>query len=167
MNTGMEKQKHLAHLSLRQVKYFSLLICKFVTGTFLTYSRKEMFNRLVTFIMLLIASANVTLAGGMACDMFDIEQTTSFASSDGDERISSISSPSHSLIASQHSRNDNCGDTSKHPQANFHHCHFGHCAIIVTFTKFSPHVSHSEYGFAPQNFALKSFIANLFRPPIA
>jgi len=121
-----------------------------------------MVRKLVTLLMLFIASANVTFAAGMACEPQELQSAAMCVSEEGPTLSSSDAS-----IAPQHPQDDNCGDTSKHPQPSFHHCHFGHCGVIVTFTKFAPFVSHSEYGFDLQNLALKSFIANIFRPPIA
>lgn len=113
--------------------------------------------------MLFIASANVTFAAGLACEPLELQNAAAMCISDEGPSISSADA----FVTAQHPQDDNCGDTSKHPQPSFHHCHFGHCGVIMTYTKFAPFVSHSEYGFALQNVSLKSFIANLFRPPIA
>lgn len=122
-----------------------------------------MFKKLVTTLMLFIALVNVSLAAGMSCDTSGLPDSAMCISADEQDTISSADAS----VAPQHPQDDNCGDTERHPQPSFHHCHFGHCGVIVTYTKFTPYVSHSEYGFDLQNPALKSFIANLFRPPIA
>ena len=121
-----------------------------------------MVRKLVTLLMLFIAFANVTFAAAMNCDPLELQDAT-MCIGDGE---SSISGADPAFVP-LHPQDDNCGDTSKHPQPGFHHCHFGHCGVIMTYVKFSPFVAQSEYGFDLQNPALKSFIANLFRPPIA
>ena len=122
-----------------------------------------MFKKLVTSLMLFIALANISFAAGMSCDTPGLPDAVMCVDGDGQNIISST----NASVTSQHPQDDNCDDTEQHPQSSSHHCHFGHCSVIVTYTKFSPYVSHSEYGFDLQNLALKSFIANLFRPPIA
>lgn len=121
-----------------------------------------MVKNLVTLFMLFIAFANVTFAAGLNCDPQELQEAA-MCVSDGESTISSA----NPAFVPLHPQDDNCGDTSKHPQPSFHHCHFGHCGVIMTYMKFAPYVSHSEYDFDLYNPALKSFVANLFRPPIA
>jgi len=92
------------------------------------------------------------------------QSTVSAALSDSGPTISSASGSSEHQKHTSHP--DDCDDCGN-PNHACHHCHFGHCGFITSLAKFSPFDGEKRYGRTSQNFDLKSFIASLFRPPIA
>lgn len=63
-------------------------------------------------------------------------------------------------------RHQDCNNTGSSNHSCHHQCHFGHCGIVANQTKVLSHLSGSQHGGLIMSLTLKSFSANLFRPPI-
>lgn len=120
-------------------------------------------KNVVTIILMLVGL--VTLVAPECPGPVATENSIQLSSSSLETTSSPVSHSDTNSNSDSHDHHDcnDCG-TDEH---GCHQCHFGHCGAVVAQHRISPLDKNSEFSHFYQNLNLKSFIASLFRPPIA